>query len=262
MLIDWFTVGAQIVNFLILVALLRYFLYRPITRAMDEREHNFASRLEMAEQARAKAAQEAELHHRKNIEFDAQQQERLAQARREVEQRRGELTQQARADVEAMRLRWEELLNQEKETFLSRFRLLAAQQTCELARDALRDLADVDLEKQVFDAFLRRLKSLAPDAKIMLQNELAQAGGELLLTSTMPLAEPRRAALRTLLWEEFQSHQEPQFTIAPALVCGVELRVRGHKLAWSVEDYVQALEGRLVESLETEMSATHRAQTP
>ena len=37
MLIDWFTVGAQIVNFLVLVGLLKYFLYEPILKAMDKR---------------------------------------------------------------------------------------------------------------------------------------------------------------------------------------------------------------------------------
>ena len=38
MLIDWFTVGAQLVNFLILVWLLKRFLYKPILHAIDERE--------------------------------------------------------------------------------------------------------------------------------------------------------------------------------------------------------------------------------
>ena len=43
MLIDWFTVGAQIVNFLVLVVILRLVLYRPVLRAMAEREIGRAS---------------------------------------------------------------------------------------------------------------------------------------------------------------------------------------------------------------------------
>jgi hypothetical protein len=42
MLIDWFTVGAQIVNFLILVWLLKHFLYKPILNAIDAREKRIA----------------------------------------------------------------------------------------------------------------------------------------------------------------------------------------------------------------------------
>jgi large-conductance mechanosensitive channel len=37
-LIDWFTVVAQVINFLILVWLLKHFLYQPILDAIDARE--------------------------------------------------------------------------------------------------------------------------------------------------------------------------------------------------------------------------------
>jgi F-type H+-transporting ATPase subunit b len=43
MLIDWFTVAAQIVNFLILVWLLKHFLYKPILDAIDAREKRIAA---------------------------------------------------------------------------------------------------------------------------------------------------------------------------------------------------------------------------
>ena len=35
MLIDWFTVAAQVVNFLVLMWLLKRFLYKPIVYAID-----------------------------------------------------------------------------------------------------------------------------------------------------------------------------------------------------------------------------------
>ena len=37
MLINWFTVFAQAINFLILVWLLKQFLYKPVLHAIDER---------------------------------------------------------------------------------------------------------------------------------------------------------------------------------------------------------------------------------
>ena len=45
MLIDWFTVGAQALNFLILVWLLKHFLYKPILNAIDAREKRIAAEL-------------------------------------------------------------------------------------------------------------------------------------------------------------------------------------------------------------------------
>ena len=45
MLIDWFTVGAQALNFLVLVWLLKRFLYQPILDAIDAREKRIAKEL-------------------------------------------------------------------------------------------------------------------------------------------------------------------------------------------------------------------------
>ena len=43
--IDWFTVLVQAINFLILVWLLKRFLYKPILHAIDEREKGIATQL-------------------------------------------------------------------------------------------------------------------------------------------------------------------------------------------------------------------------
>jgi F-type H+-transporting ATPase subunit b len=67
-LIDWFTVAAQIVNFLILMALLKYFLYDRVVKAMDEREEKIHSRLQQAESLRQEAEREREVYRHKNRE--------------------------------------------------------------------------------------------------------------------------------------------------------------------------------------------------
>ena len=55
MSIDWITVAAQVANFLVLVWLLKRFLYRPILDGIDAREAEIAGRMQVAERARAEA---------------------------------------------------------------------------------------------------------------------------------------------------------------------------------------------------------------
>ena len=55
MLLDGFTVLAQMINFLVLILILKHFLYGPILRAVQEREDKITSRMEGAEQARREA---------------------------------------------------------------------------------------------------------------------------------------------------------------------------------------------------------------
>ena len=57
--IDWFTVVAQAINFLILVWLLKRFLYKPILHAIDEREKGIAAQLAQAEAKKAERKRSA-----------------------------------------------------------------------------------------------------------------------------------------------------------------------------------------------------------
>ncbi|HQU90423.1 MAG TPA: F0F1 ATP synthase subunit B, partial [Denitromonas sp.] len=63
MLIDWFTVVAQLLNFLILVWLLKRFLYQPVLDAIDAREQRIAKELAQADATRD-AAQAEQTHFR------------------------------------------------------------------------------------------------------------------------------------------------------------------------------------------------------
>ena len=66
MLIDWFTVGAQAVNFLILVWLMQHFLYKPILHAIAEREKRIATELANADKKKFEAQKESDEFKHKN----------------------------------------------------------------------------------------------------------------------------------------------------------------------------------------------------
>ena len=84
MLIDWFTIIAQVLNFLILVWLLKHFLYKPILNAIDAREKKIADELANADAKKAEAQKEKDEFKRKNEEFDQQSSALLNKAKDEA----------------------------------------------------------------------------------------------------------------------------------------------------------------------------------
>ncbi|MEQ8493043.1 MAG: F0F1 ATP synthase subunit B, partial [Gammaproteobacteria bacterium] len=77
MLIDWFTVAAQAINFLVLVWLLKRYLYRPILAAVDAREARVMARLTEAQLREREAADAAEALAREREALEAARAERL-----------------------------------------------------------------------------------------------------------------------------------------------------------------------------------------
>jgi F-type H+-transporting ATPase subunit b len=80
MLIDWFTVFAQGVNFLVLIWLLKRFLYKPVLAAIAAREKSIIDQLKNAEQKKSAAQTERDAFQQKNEEFDRQRAALLAHA--------------------------------------------------------------------------------------------------------------------------------------------------------------------------------------
>lgn len=153
MQIDWFTVVAQIINFVVLVLLLRRFLYGPIIRAMDAREAKIRERLDEAARVRAEA-EEAREHYRRQLrEVEERREEMMAQVEQDVRQRRQELIVEAREGVETLHRRWLHGLQREREAFAHELRQRLAEQAIMVARQALRELAGEELEERMVEVF-------------------------------------------------------------------------------------------------------------
>ncbi len=103
MLIDWFTVLAQAVNFLILVWLMKRFLYHPILNALDARERRIAAELADADARKAEARAEREEYSRKNEEFERQRADMLAKATDEAAAEHRRLFDRVRKDADGLR---------------------------------------------------------------------------------------------------------------------------------------------------------------
>ena len=88
MLIDWFTIAAQVLNFLILVWLMKRFLYKPILHAIDEREKRIATELANADKKKVDAQKESDEFKRKNKEFDQRRAALLSKATDEAQAER------------------------------------------------------------------------------------------------------------------------------------------------------------------------------
>lgn len=257
MAIDWFTFFAQIVNFLILIFLLQRFLYHPIIQAMAKREKTIGDRFEASQQKLQEAQQEVDRYQQMQQQLAQQQEIMLDQARVEVEQQKQELMQQAQEEVEATRQHWQETLIEQQDSFLQELRHRMMQQIQDTLRQALEDLADRDLEQHLIQIFLDRLKNLPQDELKKFQQGIIASNHNsepIFIYSAFAIPEASRQNIIQVVGEQLQSPVNLQFENDPELICGIELRASGYKLAWSMDNYLAKLEENLATVFDEEIS--------
>lgn len=261
MLIDWFTVGAQIVNFLVLVALLKRFLFDRIVSAIDRREAEIAGQFSSARQMESLAEQAKNDYEQKMREIETDRASLLEDARRECQDfmlaRQAEIRREIDADAE----RWRGSLSREQANLSRRLALLAVGQVRSSCQRILQDLADESLQAQAVAVFLSRIDSLEPDRRDSIgQAMLAGPGLEIEVRTATQLGDCLRDDITASLGRTFGERLSIRFTDDPDLLCGLELRAHGLVVGNSAGERLQALHSSLEKAVHDEVD-TLRSET-
>jgi F-type H+-transporting ATPase subunit b len=256
MLIDWFTVGAQALNFLILVYLMKRFLYKPILRAIDEREKKVAAELAGASASKADAEKGRDDFACKQKEFEEQRTTLMTRATEDAKAERGRLLDEARSAADALTEKRRVSLAAEADHLNGQISGRARQEVFAIARKALTDLASASLEQSMVDVFDRRLRGMDAETKNRLDTAIKTSRDPALICTVFPLAQEQRDALQKTVNETFSAAVPLRFDTAPDLVGGIELSVGGQQLAWTISHYLLSVEKGVTDLLNRSVQPT------
>jgi F-type H+-transporting ATPase subunit b len=242
MLIDWFTIGAQALNFLILVWLMKRFLYKPILHAIDEREKRIATELANADKKKVEAQKESNEFRHKNEEFEQQRASLLSTATDEVKAERQRLLDEARQAADVLRANRQDALKREQQSLNDEITRRTREEVFAIARKTLTDLAGTSLEEAMSEVFTRRVRELDDEAKEDLAKALKTSSDPVLVRSAFELPPEQCTVIQKALNETFSAEIHLRFETASDLISGIELTTNGQKVAWSIADYLVSME--------------------
>ncbi len=249
MLIDWFTVGAQALNFIILVWLLKRFLYQPVLDAIAAREGLIAKQLVDADAKRRSAEEQRLAFVQKSDAFDKERAGLLEKAQKGAQAEGDQLLASARQAADALSAKRRDALCGELALLQHTLAESTQREVFGITRRVLADLASANLEERVADIFVQRLNQLGDAENSKLIAELAVPGSQALVRSAFLVPDAQRAAIEAAVNSRFGAPTALHFTTAPELVCGIELIVGGQRLAWSIGQYLDALQRSVAELL-------------
>jgi len=243
MSIDWITVFAQIANFLVLVWLLKKFLYRPILDGIDAREAEISKRMQEARVAQDKAEAAEQEHLEQMRRLKAQQADISRTVQQEAEKQRDALMAEAQEKMESARVDWRAHLDAEGQAYTAKLHRAGGSALLSLTRKALDDLADTSLEDRMAHRLSIEIAEMAGDLQ-------TSAGGSrsATVTSSRELSGAAQDELTATLAQEFKT-VALRFQVDPAQACGITLRMGGAQVDWTVQSYLDTLDAQMDENL-------------
>lgn len=257
MQIDWFTTFAQVLNFLVLVAILKFLLFDRIVAAVDSRRERIESEREKAQRARREAEKERERARELRSEVEETREAELRDAHDYADERRKSLESEVREEVERMRERFRATLRDQERQLVSELVGVAARGATAAAERALEDLADAKLFERVLQRFCMRLRHLDKEEAQGLADAWGSLDEPLVVRSSRELGERQRKEISRAMHHAIPSSagaREESLTVqvTDELACGIELSGAGHAVGWSIRSYLGQLENRLEDALSEE----------
>jgi len=238
------TLFLQVANFLILAYVLTRFLFKPLKGMLDKRASQVTKAVDEAEEA-TREAEELRLEYEKKREnIDAEIVALKNEARIVVDATRKQMLQEAYQEIEALRARAQEELEQQRADALRLHRHKIGELVAALTHRMMEDILNPQLHQAYLNAFLDQLRSVQLEGRISTDGEETVSAE--LITAT-PLVQEDTVRIATTLETVVSQPIDLACRVDAGLIAGAMVRLGDMLIDGSLQGQLQQLRSRYEE---------------
>ena len=234
MLIDWRTVAAQFINFLLLVLLLSRYFFKPTLALMKERNEKIRKELEEAARLQESSRQERGAVAEEQKEFATKKSSLFKTAIIEARQEKDRLLRGAQEEYGVLRTKLHAHAEEDKRRVFSELKESIETEAFALAKTALENLSSASLEEQMVEKFAAAIGQMTHEDRKRLLFDLSHSSYAITFRTAYELPERLRLVLEKVVRGLFDHQLACTFEKDASLISGVEMLTSGHTVGWSL----------------------------
>jgi F-type H+-transporting ATPase subunit b len=243
---SWTTFALQAVNFLVLVWLLKRFLFKPVGAIVAERKTEIARVQAEAEIARQSAEAARKDFESREAQIASERQRIIDQARAQLADERAKMIEAARVDIEKLKAAASKHVGEERDTASRELFERSIQIAVGLSRRLLQQFSAPGLEELFLERALDHLDHLSAADRAALVGEFGRDGAQLIVTTAYPLGPASESRWRATLNERLGEHSQIIFATDKELIAGAEFKFPHAILHFSWRDALADAQRELI----------------
>ena len=234
--LNWTTLILEIVNFLVLVWILKHFLYRPVLGVIEERRAGIEAALAEAKQRQDQAEKLRSQYENRLAEWQQERQQASEALQREIQQQRSRALEELQKTLAAEREK-AGVIEQRRARELEESRERAALVLgARFASRLLDGLSGPELEGRVLEMVCKALDGLPEEQRAALRRAVANGGSAVRVESAHALDAGQRQRLALALQDLLGDTVNCSFDEQPDLIAGLRLSVGDWSLGANLRD--------------------------
>jgi F-type H+-transporting ATPase subunit b len=234
--LDWTTFLLEVINFLILVWLLKRFLYRPVLNVIEKRRQRIEAELAQAARRQEEAQTLQHQYESRLADWEVEKRTALEVLEQEIATERGKRLEQLNAEQAQQRLKQQAQDEQMRTQWRGQAEAEALQLGSAFASRLLSGLAGSELDGRLQQLFLEQLRDL-PEALLARLQEGWRDGADVEVVSATVLDAAAQEAIRQALIQRLGEGDGPwRFRQDEQLIAGLRVSIGGWILQANLQD--------------------------
>lgn len=248
MSINWFEVTAQIINFFLILFILQKLLYKPVLRAMAERQRRTLEAQEQADNKMRDANKLVASYESKVADIEGEKRKILDDAKVQAEETKDALLEKYRNEAESKRKAYLKEIEDEKYNFTLNLRKSLGANAIKIASHLLASISSKELEDEVFGRFIDNLKDLSHS----IPNFDSLEEETVTIHSYRDLSHGEKQVIETVLQDYNDIIRTINYQKDPRLILGYELNLDTYTVHANIENYLNIVEKEIIENLDAD----------
>lgn len=247
MQITLFGVIAQIINFFLMLFILQKLLYKPVIKAMEERQIRIQKSQKEADEKMSNAKELISEYKDKMAEVEDEKASIINQARIEAKEKKDSLLEDYKKEADRKRESYLKEIQDEKANFIDNLRKTMGESAVKIASRILEMVSSKELEEEVFKSFIEELSNLEENIEDIryLDDERNTE-----LYSARELSDKEKQTIEKALKESLKNLETIEFNVNPDLILGYELNLETYTVHTSIQNYLDGVEDDILKMLE------------
>jgi F-type H+-transporting ATPase subunit b len=234
--LSWSTFILEIINFLVLVWILKRFFYRPVMRIIEKRRKSIDEKISAAEKTNQEAKSLQQQYEGRLTEWEREKQKSRESLQQELQAERKKLLDQLARELDAEKEKAQIVEERRKQEQLQHYQETAFSQGARFAAKLLKDLASPELEARLITLLISRLSNL-PEMKVAALSKACKAPlDKILVSSAFDINDTQKEELNKVLQKICENTIPLEFSNDSELLAGVRISMGSWILRINLQD--------------------------
>ena len=245
--INWFEIIVQMINFFILLFILQKLFYKPVIKAMEDRQERINNIRNEADRKREEADELIQEYEQNKKELEEKKEKMMDEAIKEADEKKESLLESYKEEAREKRESYINEVKEEKENFLNELRSTLGRSSVNIASKILETITEEELTDKIFKTFIKKIESLE---KEKINEEIKLSKEEIILSSSETLSEKQKDTFEKTISDKFNDSIEIEYEVDEDLIKGFELKLESLTVHTNIKNYLKEAEDNIKEIID------------